>query len=212
MCYSIIKQKTSDLIKEELNMGKIVSAFNEKYQTLENVVDKINEARVLLGLDEIEKLEKTLCSDFVSALSSVGAGACIFLGIFGSGKVVGLSAPGITSGLKAIGKGFRCGMKGGLAATMGVPVAALVVTYKLAERSNNKLLLQETDRIYNELCLTLEHINITLSDGETADESTAERLFELRDYLEQAKGVLEFLKTEKKDKINELVQVKAEVA
>lgn len=160
-------------------------------ETLEEIVKYINRARSIIGDGTVITLEKSLSADVAGVIGAVGGGLIDFLGIHGGG-VVGTTAVGMTSGLKAIGKFFFGGMRRGLAAVTVIPTICCIGTYKLAEHINNKQLSQETERIYSEVIAVLELIDTALENDDITCGSEVSELRMLKRYLEQAKVMLRF--------------------
>ncbi len=164
---------------------------------LKNASDSINEARQIIGKGEMIELEKSISEKTMLFLGILASGGLDTLAIY-SGGVVGFSAPGITSGLKAIGKFAFGGMRTGLCITIAFPIAACLGVAAISARLNRKQINQETKRIYTEIDTTILQINAALSN-DTYDGDTAIRLNELREELAKIRTSIECLFPEKGD-------------
>lgn len=171
-------------------MNNYTNAQKERRQALQEIVDNINRARELLGIDGRLKLEFTIPESVVAAsgaLTSIGGlGYCIYAG----GKT-GISAAGLTSGLKSLGR-FVGGMKGGIALIAAIPLAATFGCLHYAQRVNNKQLSEETKSVLHEVHYTLDMIDLALVGRHPRKTDLTDELTEIREYLTEAATMLRF--------------------
>ena len=171
-------------------MKNYTNAQKERRQALQEIVDNINRARELLGIDGRLKLEFTIPESIVAAsgaLTSIGGlGYCIYAG----GKT-GISAPGLTSGLKSLGR-FVGGMKGGIALVTAIPLAAAFGCSHIAQRVNTKQLREETKCVLYEVRKTIIMIEDGGENALRLRRAEITELMEIREYLSEAATMLRF--------------------
>lgn len=117
--------------------------------SLNNVVIILNEVNEALKDSARTIIDSPIPEILLGAVGGVAGGGIAFGALYGAG-IVGLSAPGITSGLAALGSLVGGGMVAGVF-VLAAPVAVLAGTgVFVASALKRKQLKQEKERIYKE--------------------------------------------------------------
>ena len=157
----------------------------QSVESLQQVVNVINEAAAALNDKTRTIRESSIPEVLLGALGGSLGGAVSFAALYGLGKV-GLSAAGITSGLKVAGSIVGCGMAEGVL-VLAVPVAGLAAAgVGLASHLKKKQLRQEKMRIYEEALKKHQAIIQALKDELEASKERLEYLQSLNILLTQA--------------------------
>lgn len=152
--------------------------------SLKQVVNVVNEAAEAVKDKKRTIKESAIPEVLAGALGAGIGGVGAFAALYYLGAVVGLSAPGITSGLAAAGTVVGGGMVAGVF-VLAAPVAVLAAGgVGVAAHINNKQLGQEKERLYKEVLARHEAIIKALKDEADADK---ERL----DYLQSLNILLQ---------------------
>lgn len=134
-------------------------------------------------LDELGRDHPKVVEGVGAAVGSALGGAASYTALYFGGTVVGLSAPGITSGLAAAG-GL---VGGGMAAGVGVlaaPVAALgVVSYAIIKKRRNAKLAAALNRAIQQL-YTIQEMLMGYA------EYCREELAEIKAYIDQLEKLI----------------------
>jgi len=170
-------------------MWEAVVAKGENFKSLkalEPVVNVVNEAGEAVK-DKSRTLATSAISDVLAAALGAGAGGAVsFAALYGLGSVVGLSAPGITSGLAVAGGLVGGGMAAGVF-VLAAPVAVLSVGGVLvsAEIKRRKL-RQEKERLLQAAVEKQHAIVEALKNEVDATKERAEYLNSLNILLQRA--------------------------
>ncbi|MCL1994972.1 MAG: hypothetical protein FWG63_02070 [Defluviitaleaceae bacterium] len=154
--------------------------------SLKGVSSVINDASMALQ-DKRRVILDSEISDVLGAVVGGGAGAGIsFAALFFGGKVVGLSAAGITSGLAAAGKLVGGGMAAGVG-VLAAPIAGLAVGGGLlVANKKRKRLKQEKERLLQEAIEKHHAITRALKEEVDATKDRADYLNALNIMLRKA--------------------------
>ena len=150
--------------------------------SLQPVVNILNEAN-----EALKDKSRTICNSAIPdiLLSVLGAGmggSISFVSLYRLGTV-GLSAPGISSGLAAAGRLVRGGMAAGVL-VLAVPIAVCAVGgVCLAHHLKNKKLNNEKKRLYTEALKKHEAIINALKKENEANKERIEYLISLNKTL-----------------------------
>ena len=160
--------------------------------SLKGVSSVINDAGKALQ-DKRRVILDSEISDVLGAVVGAGAGAGLsFAALFFGGKVVGLSAAGITSGLAVAGKLVG----GGMAAGVGVLAAPVVILgvggALLVSSKKRKRLKQEKERLLQEAIEKHHAITRALKEEVDATKDRADYLNALNFMLRKAIDELKF--------------------
>jgi hypothetical protein len=160
-------------------------------ESLQPFVNVLNEAEAALN-EPSRTIATSSIPDVLGAVAGMGAGgAASFAALIFGGKVVGLSAAGITSGLAAAGLGG--GMVAGVA-VLAAPIAILgIVGYAVANGVRGKKLRQEKFRLYQAGLQKLDAIIRELDRKLSLSESRVKYLESLNILLRQG---IEYLKAD----------------
>lgn len=171
-------------------MGEYVKKKKDmKFQSVEalqNVVNVINEASEALKDKSRTIRESAIPEVLAGALGAGIGGIASFAALYGLGKIVGLSAAGITSGLAAAGAVVGGGMVAGVF-VLAAPVALLAAGgVGIAANLKNKQLKQEKERLYQEAVKKQNDIINALKTERNADKERIDYLTSLNTLLQQA--------------------------
>lgn len=109
-------------------------------------------------IDKLSKDYPNVTEGIATAVGAATGGAGALAALFFGGKVIGLSAPGITSGLATAGALVGGGMAAGIA-VLAAPVAVLgVAGYALAKKSKNAKLATTLSQAISNLYSILERL------------------------------------------------------
>lgn len=155
-------------------------------ESLKDVQSVINEAALALN-DKTRTIKSSAISEVLAGAAGMGVGGAMsFAALFFAGKVVGLSAAGITSGLAAAG-GI---IGGGMAAGVGIiaaPVAILgAAAVGAAAHHKNKQLRKQKELCYQEAIKKQNAIIVALREEKTSDKERIEYLNSLNILLQSA--------------------------
>lgn len=158
----------------------------QSVESLQQVVNIVNEAATAVNDKSRTIRESAIPEVLAGALGAGIGGVGSFAALYGLGSVVGLSAPGITSGLAAAGSIVGGGMVAGVF-VLAAPVAALAAGgVVLASHLKNKQLRQEKERLYKEALKKHEAIIQALKSESDADKERLNYLQSLNILLTQA--------------------------
>ena len=171
------KREKSTYVKKKKDM------VFQSVEALQPVVNIVNEAAFALH-DKNRTIRESAIPEALAGALGAGIGGVISLGtLYGAGSV-GLSAVGITSGLKAVSLGL--GMVPGIF-VLAAPIAGLAVTgYGVAKHLKAKQLRQEKERLFTEALRKHEAIIKALKDEADASKERLDYLQSLNIMLTQA--------------------------
>ena len=163
--------------KKEINFKNL--------QSLQPVVNVVNEANAAIQ-DKNRTIIQSAIPDILAGALGAGVGSTIsFAALYGLGTV-GLSAPGITSGLAAAGSLIGGGMVSGIF-VLAAPIAVLATTgVGVASIRRQKQLQQEKERLLIAAIEKHHAIVAALQREVTATKERAEYLNSLNILLQQA--------------------------
>lgn len=169
-------------------MLDINSKRNQNFKSidsLQQVVNVVNEASAALN-DKKRTIQNSPIPEVLAGAIGAGAGGVgSFALLYGLGTV-GLSAPGITSGLATAGAIFGGGMVTGIF-VLAAPVAILAATgVGIGSHLKNKQLKQEKERLYKEALAKHQAIIQALKDEADASKERIDYLTSLNILLERA--------------------------
>lgn len=154
----------------------------QSVESLQLVVNVVNEAAAAVNDKSRTIRESAIPEVLTGALGAGMGGVGSFAALYGLGTV-GLSAPGITSGLAAAGSIVGGGMVAGVF-VLAAPIAVLAAGgVGLASNFKNKQLRQEKERLYKEALKKHEAIIQALKSEANSDK-------ERYDYLNRLNIVL----------------------
>lgn len=154
----------------------------ESVESLQQVVNVVNEAAAAVNDKSRTIRESAIPEVLTGALGAGMGGVGSFAALYGLGTV-GLSAPGITSGLAAAGSIVGGGMVAGVF-VLAAPVAVLAAGgVGLASHLKNKQLRQEKERLYKEALKKHEAIIQALKSEANADKERYDYLMSLNTLL-----------------------------
>lgn len=170
----------SDYVKSKKKMNF------KSIESLQPVANIINEADLALK-EKSRTIKDSAISEVLTGALGAGIGAAIsFAALYGLGTVVGLSAPGITSGLAAAGAVVGGGMVAGVF-VLAAPIAGLAgLGVALANRKKMKQLKEEKQRTYIEVVKKQNAIAKALKDEVEASKERIDYLTSLNVLLKQA--------------------------
>ncbi len=155
---------------------------SESLQQLTNIV---NEAAVALGDKSRTILNSPINELFGGAVGAGLGGVGSYAALFGAGKA-GLSAVGISSGLKAIGTIVGGGMTTGVF-MLAAPIAiGSVGGVKIISHIKQKKLVEQKEALYRNALLKHEAIIKALEDESNASKDRIEYLQNLNTLLQRA--------------------------
>ena len=180
-----VENKTASKEKDAYVKKKKDMNF-QSVDSMQLVVNVVNEAAAALNDKNRTIRESAIPEVLVGALGAGIGGVCSFVALYGLGTVVGLSAPGITSGLAAAGTIIGGKMVAGVF-VLAAPVAVLAATgVGVASHLKNKQLRQEKERLYNEALKKHEAIIKAMQAEADADKERMDYLQSLNILLQQA--------------------------
>ena len=154
----------------------------QSVESLQQVVNVVNEAAAAVNDKSRTIRESAIPEVLTGALGAGMGGVGSFAALYGLGTV-GLSAPGITSGLAAAGRIVGGGMVAGVF-VLAAPVAVLAAGgVSLASHLKNKQLRQEKERLYKEALKKHEAIIQALKSEANADKERYDYLMSLNTLL-----------------------------
>jgi hypothetical protein len=154
----------------------------QSVESLQQVVNVVNEAAAAVNDKSRTIRESAIPEVLTGALGAGMGGVGSFAALYGLGTV-GLSAPGITSGLAAAGSIVGGGMVAGVF-VLAAPVAVLAAGgVSLASHLKNKQLRQEKERLYKEALKKHEAIIQALKSEANADKERYDYLMSLNTLL-----------------------------
>lgn len=154
----------------------------QSVESLQQVVNVVNEAAAAVNDKSRTIRESAIPEVLTGALGAGMGGVGSFAALYGLGTV-GLSAPGITSGLAAAGSIVGGGMVAGVF-VLAAPVAVLAAGgVGLASHLKNKQLRQEKERLYKEALKKHEAIIQALKSEANADKERYDYLMSLNTLL-----------------------------
>lgn len=154
----------------------------QSVESLQLVVNVVNEAAAAVNDKSRTIRESAIPEVLTGALGAGMGGVGSFAALYGLGTV-GLSAPGITSGLAAAGSIVGGGMVAGVF-VLAAPVAVLAAGgVGLASHLKNKQLRQEKERLYKEALKKHEAIIQALKSEANADKERYDYLMSLNTLL-----------------------------
>lgn len=157
----------------------------QSVESLQQVVNVVNEAAAAVNDKSRTIRESAIPEVLTGALGAGMGGVGSFAALYGFGTV-GLSAPGITSGLAVAGSVVGGGMVAGVF-VLAAPIAALAAGgVGLAAHLKNKQLRQEKERLYKEALKKHEAIIQALKSEADADKERYDYLQRLNILLTQA--------------------------
>ena len=157
----------------------------QSVESLQQVVNVVNEAAAAVNDKSRTIRESAIPEVLTGALGAGMGGVGSFAALYGLGTV-GLSAPGITSGLAVVGSVVGGGMVAGVF-VLAAPIAALAAGgVGLAAHLKNKQLRQEKERLYKEALKKHEAIIQALKSEADADKERYDYLQRLNILLIQA--------------------------
>lgn len=180
-----VENKTASKEKDAYVKKKKDMNF-QSVDSMQLVVNVVNEAAAALNDKNRTIRESAIPEVLVGALGAGIGGVCSFVALYGLGTVVGLSAPGITSGLAAAGTIIGGKMVAGVF-VLAAPVAVLAATgVGVASHLKNKQLRQEKERLYEEALKKHEAIIKAMKAEVDADKERMDYLQSLNILLQQA--------------------------
>lgn len=157
----------------------------QSVDSLQQIVNVVNEAAAAMNDSKRTIKESSIPEVLCGALGAGIGGICSFTALYGLG-VVGLSAPGITSGLAAAGSIVGGGMVYGIF-VLAAPIALLATGgVGVASHLKSKQLHQEKERLYKEVLARYEAIIKALKSEADATQERLDYLQSLNILLQQA--------------------------
>ncbi len=163
----------------------------QSVDSLQQVVNIVNEVSFAVG-DKTKTIKESAIPEVLFGVMGAGTGGVIsFTALYGLGTTVGLSAPGITSGLAAAGS-LVSGAVGLSSMVSGIFVLTLPITLLsaggvwTASHLKNKQLRQEKERLYKEALLKHEAVIKALKEETAATQERLDYLQSLNILLQQA--------------------------
>lgn len=152
---------------------KVETMFYKDLDSLQPVVDVINEASITLG-DPTRTLKDSPLNEVFNAIANgVGAGAgagMSFLALYGLGTT-GLSAVGITTALATAGSLIGGGMVAGVLVLSTLPAVGIALTGGIIAKGVKRKHLKEVKRdLYVEVEDRIAKLNIEINDNKESIE------------------------------------------
>lgn len=152
-------------------------------KTVQAVIDDADKALK----DKSRRMKDSPIGETLAGAVGVGAGAGIgFAGLYFGGSVVGLSAPGITSGLAAAGSLIGGGMAAGIAVLAAPAVVLGGAGVGVASHVKNKRLREAKELIYKNAIAKQTAILKALKEERNADKERIDYLNNLNILLQSA--------------------------
>lgn len=159
-----------EYVKDKKNM-KFVS--QDALKTVQSIIDDADKALN----DKSRTIKDSPINEVLAGAAGAGVGAGIgFAGLYLGGKVVGLSAPGITSGLAAAGSLIGGGMAAGIAVLAAPAVILGGAGIGIASHVKNKKLKEAKELIYKNAVAKQTAIIKALKEEHDADKDRIDYL------------------------------------